>query len=104
VGIGNTVLNGPIRSSNPASASNNNASGYSSANSAGINNYSRQNVVRPAAEQMSKLPLIIGVVALALLTVGNSYGLLTHQKTIDPNPKPGSNIPWGMVSIQAGEF
>jgi serine/threonine-protein kinase len=104
VGIGNTVLTGSGHSSNPGSGSNNSAAGYSSANSAGVNNYSRQNIVRPAAEQRSKLPLIIGVVALALLTVGISYWLLTHQKPVDPNPSPGLNIPLGMVSIQGGEF
>lgn len=104
VGIGNTVITDLSRSSNPNPVSNNTPASYSSANSAGVNNYARQNIVRPA-EQKSKLPLVLGVVALALLTIGISYWLLTRQKPpADPNPRPNSNVPLGMVPIPSGEF
>ncbi|MEP7342850.1 MAG: bifunctional serine/threonine-protein kinase/formylglycine-generating enzyme family protein [Acidobacteriota bacterium] len=102
VGIGNTVLTGPGHPSNPGSGSNNSASGYSSANSAGINNYSRP-AVRPAQEQRSKLPLMAGIALLALLTVGISYWLLTRpEPPVDPGPRQAK--PADMISIPGGEF
>jgi len=102
VGIGSTIITDPSRPSNPSAISNNTPASYPSANSAGVNNYPRQNVIRPV-EQKSKLPLLVSAVVLALLTIGISYWLLTRPKpSIDPGPKQA--IPADMISIPGGKF
>lgn len=104
VGIGNTVVTDPRRSSSPVPRSNNNAAGMPSNNSAGVDDYSRQQVIRPAIEQKSKLPLIFGVAIVALLAVAISAWLLTR-------PKPPINTTTGgvtgvidMIAIPGGSF
>lgn len=105
VGIGNTVITDPNRSSNSFARSNNNAIGYPSANSAGAESYSRPRVARPAEEPKSKLPLIVGITVMALLTIGISYWLLTRQKPPIGSPSNQSSIvPTDMISIPGGEF
>ena len=99
VGIGNTVLTEPSRSSGGLA---NNANSYSSANSAGVDSYSRPKTDRLPQERKSKWPLIVGIIVMALLTIGISYWLLTRQKPpIDHDPPP---VPFNMISIPGGEF
>lgn len=105
IGIGNTVITDPNRGSNSFGNSSNNAPNYPSANSAGMESYSRPNIVKPAVEEKSKLPLLLGIALMALLTIGISYWLLTRQKPpIDPNVGPTSVVPTDMISIPSGEF
>lgn len=105
VGIGNTVLTDPNRSSGSLSNSSNNAAGHSSANSAGAENYSRPRSIRAEEEQKSKLPLFLGVALLALLTIGISYWLLTRPTpTSDPNRGQSSVVPADMIAIPGSEF
>ncbi len=103
VGIGNTVVTDPSRPSSPMPRSNNNAISLPSNNSAGGDGYSRQNIVRPAATQKSKMPLILGVTAMALLTIGITAWLLTRPKeppiVIDPRGAPPE-----MKAIPGSEF
>jgi formylglycine-generating enzyme required for sulfatase activity/tRNA A-37 threonylcarbamoyl transferase component Bud32 len=103
VGIGNTVLTDPNRSSNSFGNASNNAARHSSANSAGAENYSRPRNVRAAEEQKSKLPLFMGIAILALLTIGISYWLLTRPIP-PPDPKPKPPGPADMISIPGGDF
>ncbi|MGH9802860.1 MAG: protein kinase domain-containing protein, partial [Blastocatellia bacterium] len=103
VGIGNTVVTDPSRPSSPILRSSNNAISSPLNNSAGVDGYSRQNIAPPAVEQKSKLPLIIGVVVMALMAIGISAWLLTRT----PKPPVINNsgaVPPGMISISGGEF
>ena len=103
VGIGNTVVTDPSRSSGPLPRSNNNAVSLPSNNSAGVESYARPNVVRPAVEPKSKTPLIIGAVVMALVAIGISAWLLTRPSNPPVANNPGG-VPPGMISIPGGEF
>ena len=101
VGIGNTVVTDPSRSSGPLPRSNNNALSLPSNNSAGVESYARPNVVRPAVEQKSKTPLIIGAVVMALVAIGISAWLLTRPPKVPVVPPVGAA---DMKAIPGGEF
>jgi len=106
VGIGNTVVTDPSRSSAAVSRSHNNAASSSSANSLRVeDNYSRPNLVRPEVEQKSKTPVIIGAALLALITLGITAWLLFGTPKPPPNvTSNGVIIPQDMIAIPGGEF
>ncbi|MFN0110731.1 MAG: SUMF1/EgtB/PvdO family nonheme iron enzyme [Blastocatellia bacterium] len=107
VGIGNTVVTDPSRSSSsmpsPSPRLNNGGVSLPSDNSDGRDGYARPPIVRPAAEPKSKMPQIIGIAAMALLVIGISAWLLTRP----PSPPVINNqgaVPPGMISIPGAEF
>jgi len=60
---------------------------------------------KQAPQAKSKTPLIVGIAAVTLLTIGVAYWLLTQPAPpIDPTTPGNSTVPVGMVSIPAGEF
>ena len=102
VGIGNTVVTDTSRSSGSAPRSGNNVGSLPSANSAGVDIYSRQKAARQPVEQKSKLPLIIGVAVTILLVIGISAWLLT--RTPKPPVTPSNGAPADMTAIPGGKF
>lgn len=102
VGIGNTVVTDTSRSSGAAPRSGNNVASLPSANSAGVDIYSRQKAARQSVEQKSKLPLIIGVAVTILLVIGISAWLLT--RTPKPPVAPSNGAPPDMTAIPGGKF
>jgi serine/threonine protein kinase len=103
VGIGNTVVTDPNRPSVPSPKSGNNAVSLPSNNSSGVGAYSRSSDVRPAVEQKSKTPQIIGIAITALIVIAISGWLLTRSPKTPIVTNPGGT-PMDMKAIPAGEF
>ncbi|MGE0884662.1 MAG: SUMF1/EgtB/PvdO family nonheme iron enzyme [Blastocatellales bacterium] len=106
VGIGNTIVTDPSRSSSPVAGSNNNLVSRSSSNPARVQGYSSPNIARPVVEQKSKMPLVIGAIAITLLTIGVvTWLILRSSETPAPNVTSGGLIiPPDMVAIPGGDF
>ncbi|MBS1786290.1 MAG: SUMF1/EgtB/PvdO family nonheme iron enzyme [Acidobacteria bacterium] len=103
VGIGNTVVTDPSRGSGSMPRLNNSSASSSPANSAAADIYSRQKAARQAAEQKSKLPLIIGVAVTMLAVIGISSWLLTRPVK-PPVITPTGGAPTEMKAIPGGRF
>ncbi len=106
VGIGNTVVTDPNRSSNAIPRPGNNVVNIPSPGSVRADGYLSPNLVRPEAEQKSKLPLIIGVAVIAMFAIGITAWLL-----LQPSEPPATNSTSGglvtlpdMIAIPGGEF
>lgn len=103
VGIGNTVVTDTSRGSGSVPKLNNSSASSSSANSAAADIYSRQKAARQAAEQKSKLPLILGVAITILAVIGISAWLLARPAK-PPVVVPTGGAPQDMKAIPAGTF
>ncbi len=100
IGVGNTVMTDPNRPQTGASTFNNQPL---SNGAPSLDGFPRSTARVSTAEQKSKLPLIIAVAAVALLTIGITGWLLSRSNSTGKTG--GSNvIPQGMVSITGGEF
>jgi eukaryotic-like serine/threonine-protein kinase len=108
VGIGDTVLTDPSRSSSgiPSYTVAANAANNSANNAAGhdFDNYPRSNVANRPQEQKSKLPLIVSIAAVLLVSAGVAYWLTKSVTNSGSTNPPPATVPQGMISIPGGEF
>ena len=96
-----TIITAPGQMATNVATYNNSASSIASRNPDGLTGAQG---AAASAGLRSKLPLLIGAIAVVLVAIFVSYSLLTKKPPAGTDRNTSSSIPAGMISIPQGDF
>lgn len=96
-----TIITAPGQMATNVATYNNSASSIASRNPDGLTGAQG---AAASAGLRSKLPLLIGAIAVVLVAIFVSYSLLTKKPPVGTDRNTSSSIPAGMISIPQGDF